>query len=209
MRLVSAPRSFRDPRLPLPGRTVWCRPPVLEQVRGSPRQPRCVYGTLGTVFNVESGDLLSRLVQAFSRLEIEALLTTGPHIGRHELPDAPARVQVEQFVPQHQVLARSRAVVCHGGSGTVIASLSLGVPVVLLPMGADQPDNADRCEELGVGVVLDPVSVEPDAIVAGMRTVMDDRPYAQAAARLASEAHGQPQLHEIADLHALLETGQA
>ena len=80
-------------------------------------------------------------------------------------------MRVEQFVPQHEVLGHCDAVVCHGGSGTLIAALSLGVPVVVLPMGADQPDNADRCEELGVGIVLDALTAEPATISAAVRAV--------------------------------------
>ena len=111
---------------------------------------------------------------------------------------------MEQFVPQHEVLGRCDAVVCHGGSGTLIAALSLGVPVVVLPMGADQPDNADRCEELGVGIVLDALTAEPSAISAAVRAVRTEPSYRQVAAELAREAADQPPVDELEELRALL-----
>ena len=50
-----------------------------------------------------------------------------------------------------------RLVVSHGGSGSVVGALAHGLPMVLLPLGADQPQNARRCAELGVARVLDAV----------------------------------------------------
>ena len=68
------------------------------------------------------------------------------------------------------MLPRCSAVVSHGGSGSVLGALAHGLPQVLIPMGADQPLNAARCEELGLARVLDPVAATPadvrDAVTA-------------------------------------------
>ena len=70
-------------------------------------------------------------------------------------------MQIERYLPHSAVLPRCDVVVSHGGSGTVIGALAAGLPSVVLPMGADQPLNAARCEALGVGVALDAVRVTP------------------------------------------------
>ena len=44
--------------------------------------------------------------------------------------------------------------VTHGGHGTLIRALAHGVPVVCIPMGRDQSDNAVRAEAIGAGVTL-------------------------------------------------------
>ena len=46
----------------------------------------------------------------------------------------------------------------------MLAALSVGVPLIVMPVAADQPENADRCVAAGVGVTLgtderDPASV--------------------------------------------------
>ena len=205
MRITPAPASFRDPQMGTPFAQHAVRPPILD---GVVRQTdgALVYATLGTVFNTESGDLLDRLVQALAQLDTESVVTVGPYVDPSELlPRAGGRVRVEQFVPQHEVLARCDAVVCHGGSGTLIAALSLGVPVVVLPMGADQPDNADRCEELGVGIVLDALTAEPATISAALRAVTTESHYRRAAAALAAEAASQPPIDELDELGVLLD----
>lgn len=82
--------------------------------------------------------------------------------------------------------------------------LSLGIPVVTLPMGADQPDNSDRCAELGVGITLDPLSVTPAEIAASARTVLDDPEFHAAAATLGDEAATQMPLDAVPELRELL-----
>jgi len=51
-------------------------------------------------------------------------------------------VHVEAWVPQADALAAATVVVCHGGSGTTFGTLAAGLPLVIVPMFADQPANA-------------------------------------------------------------------
>jgi UDP:flavonoid glycosyltransferase YjiC (YdhE family) len=202
--LAPVPRSFRDPALPVPVSLRMVRPAILDEAVRAPSPSPFVYGTLGTIFNLESGDLLHRLVSGLEQAGRDALVTVGPHIEPGEFGSVAANVRVEQFVPQHEVLGRCAAVVSHGGSGTLVAALALGVPVVVLPMGADQPDNADRCEALGVGVVLDPLTADAATIAAAVTDVISDGRYSRAAAALAAEAAGQPRVGELPELAELL-----
>jgi UDP:flavonoid glycosyltransferase YjiC (YdhE family) len=50
-------------------------------------------------------------------------------------------------------------VVSHAGSGSLIGALAHGLPSLLIPMGADQPLNAARCQALGAAHVLDAVTL--------------------------------------------------
>jgi UDP:flavonoid glycosyltransferase YjiC (YdhE family) len=207
LRLTPAPASFRDPAVPAPFDLHHVRPPIVDApIQALAGPAPTVYATLGTVFDTESGDLFARLVQALAMLDpaTTALLTIGDHVTRDELPPAPDHVRIEPFVAQRDVLGGCTAVVCHGGTGTLIAALSLGVPVVVLPMGADQPDNADRCVDLGVGIVLDVMSARPAEIADAVRTVLTDGRFAAAAGRLATEAAGQPPVSDVPALLALL-----
>jgi UDP:flavonoid glycosyltransferase YjiC (YdhE family) len=66
-----------------------------------------------------------------------------------------------------------------------------GVPVVALPLGRDQPDNAQRIVECGAGVRLMP-DARPAEIAEAVQTVLSDPRYRAAAkaigARIAAEA---------------------
>ena len=115
-----------------------------------------VYFTLGTIFNLESGDLFERVLAGLSGLPVSVVVTVGREVDPKALGPQPGNVRVEQYVPQSLLLPRCDLVVSHAGSGSVVGALAHGLPMVLLPIGADQPLNAARCEALGVARVLDP-----------------------------------------------------
>jgi len=73
--------------------------------------------------------------------------------------------------------------VTHGGHGTVIKSLAAGVPLVILPHGRDQADNAARVVARHAGVKLTRTS-KPTKIAAAIRAVLDDPSYADGARAL-------------------------
>ena len=144
------------------------------------------------MFHVESGDLFSRVVDGLRELPVNLLVTVGDEIDPAELGPQPSNVQVERFVPQVEVLPLCDLVVSHGGSGTVIAALAHGLPMVLIPMGADQPFNVARCEALGLARVLDPVAATPDGIREAVSEVLDDGRYREAAGQMAGEMAAMP-----------------
>ena len=183
--LAPLPPRYRDPAFPLPAATVHYRPFERTPQRhdGTPS----VYVTLGTVFNLESGDLFARVLAGVRDLPVEVVATVGDGIDPAELGELPAHIRVERFVPQAEVLPRSSVVVSHGGSGSVLGSLAHGLPQVLIPMGADQPLNADRCARLGLARVLDPVAATPEEIGAAVAEVLANRSYRDAAQALQAE----------------------
>ncbi len=56
------------------------------------------------------------------------------------------------YAPYSRVFAHSSVIVHQGGSGTTGQALRAGRPMVVVPFGWDQPDNAARVERLGVGL---------------------------------------------------------
>ena len=65
-------------------------------------------------------------------------------------------MRVERWVPQPEALARASLVVCHGGSGTVLGTLAAGIPLIILPLFADQLANARMLAEAGAARVVEP-----------------------------------------------------
>jgi MGT family glycosyltransferase len=120
-------------------------------------------------------------------LPVDVVATVGPHVSPDEFQPLPENVRIEEYMPQSQVLPHCDAVVSHGGSGSVLGALAHGLPSVLLPMGADQPLNAARCEELGVARVLDAVRATPEAIRESVSIVLSGPSYRVAAELLRDE----------------------
>lgn len=131
----------------------------------------------------DQADLLHRIAQALRTLPVNAVLTTGRAVDPSQI-DAPPNVQVLRAAPHRRVLAEASAVVTHAGHGIVMKALAAGVPMVCIPMGRDQRDNAARVLRLGAGVRIGERSA-PDRIAAAVTEVMSDAQYATAASRFA------------------------
>ncbi len=194
------PPSYRDPAFPLLAPAHSLRPLALGAAGDNTAPPwiavlpgaPTVYFTLGTVFNMESGDLFARVLAGLRDLPINLVVTVGRHIDPEEFGPQPANVHIERYIPQALLLPHCSLVVSHGGSGSVIGALAHGLPMVLIPMGADQPLNAARCEALGVGRVLDAVKATPDTVREAVSNALADPTYRRAAERLRDEIAALP-----------------
>jgi UDP:flavonoid glycosyltransferase YjiC (YdhE family) len=195
------PPGFRNPAVPLPATTHTFRsitrdpdasnaaPPFVITRPGAPT----VYFTLGTIFNLESGDLFARALAGLRELPINLVVTVGQHIDPAEFGPQPNHVHIAQYIPQSLILPHCSAVISHGGSGSVLGALTYGLPSVLIPMGADQPLNAARSAELGVARVLDPVEARPEDVSKAVTIVLADPSYRKAAERLRNEITALPE----------------
>ena len=65
--------------------------------------------------------------------------------------DLPPDVRAFSYVPFGKVLRRCSALVYHGGVGTLAQGIKAGIPHLVVPNSHDQPDNARRVEQLGLG----------------------------------------------------------
>jgi UDP:flavonoid glycosyltransferase YjiC (YdhE family) len=82
------------------------------------------------------------------------------------------------------VLPYCSAVITHGGHGTVMKALIAGVPLVVVPLGRDQPDNAARVVHAGAGTRLRK-KASVSALRAAAAQVIEDPRYRAAARRMA------------------------
>jgi UDP:flavonoid glycosyltransferase YjiC (YdhE family) len=88
--------------------------------------------------------------------------------------------------------------VCHAGSGTTLAALTAGLPLVLVPQGADQHTNADACQRVGVARVLYSDAVTSTAVRdAVMAIVEPESPEQSMARRIAAEIAAMPAATEV------------
>jgi UDP:flavonoid glycosyltransferase YjiC (YdhE family) len=87
-----------------------------------------------------------RVVEGLRKLPVRVLATVGVNIDPASIPVIADNVRIERFVPQSAVLPHCDLVVNHAGSGSVIGALAHDIPVIALPMGADQELNAERLQ---------------------------------------------------------------
>lgn len=165
--------------------------------------------TLGTHYN-QRPRLMRLLVEAAAQLDVSVIATVGPGVDPADvIADPPDHVRVEQFVPLSAVLPHTDLVITAGGFNTVIGALSHGLPMLVVPLGADQSTNARRVVELGVGRERAADGLTADEVTSDLRELLMDPAYRLRATRLAELCRrlpGPPAALNL--LRKLAETGE-
>lgn len=159
----------------------------------------CLYLTFGTAMgsSEQAKAMFRAALEAVGGSDVNAMMTTGPTMDVSALGTIPANVKVKDFVPQSEVFPHVDAVLCHGGSGSVLGALSGGLPLVVTPIGADQPENASAVAALGAGIAVTTPDVQ--AISAALHKVLTDPRYREAARKVAAEIEAQSGIEDAVD----------
>jgi UDP:flavonoid glycosyltransferase YjiC (YdhE family) len=170
-------------------------------VAGLPDRPT-VYATLGTVFGGYPAGraTFSAILAALRDEPCNLIVTVGRDIDPTDFGSQPPHVRIERYIPQGQLLPHCDVVVNQGGFSTITGALGAGLPLVVIPIGADQPLNAACCESLGVGQVIGPDERTPELIRDTVRAVLADPAYRANSARVREEMAPLPGLDHAVNL---------
>jgi UDP:flavonoid glycosyltransferase YjiC (YdhE family) len=160
-------------------------------VAGLPARPN-VYMTLGTVTNTDV-TVFRAVLEGLAEEHLNLIVTVGRDNDPEMLGALPANARVERYIPQSLLLESCSAVISHAGSGTTLAALTHGLPQLLIPQGADQFANAERCEQAGVATRLLPEQVSAAAVRDHVVALLaDDGRYRLRAMQLQLEVTSMP-----------------
>ena len=154
-----------------------------------------IYATLGTAQN-HRVDVFEKILVGLRDEPVELVVTVGRTQDPSQFGTQPPHVHIERYIPQSVLYPHCAAVVAHGGSGTLMGALAHGLPLVLLPLGADQPANAQAAEAAGVALVLDPARMTPVDVRNAVRAVLMQRDYRHHARRLQAEIVALPEFDQ-------------
>lgn len=124
---------------------------------------RSVFVTLGTVYSGNTAALVAA-IEGLQGLAANLIVAVGPQGNPSLLTGCGDHLLVERLVPLASVLGRCSAVVSQGGSGVMLGAMSLGLPQLMLPQGADQFRNAELGTRTGAALALLPQEATSDAI---------------------------------------------
>lgn len=156
--LVLTSQAFDFPADSLPANVRYVGPQLDDPAWLAPWEPPATAGenqplvlvSLSTTYQRQA-DVARRVVAALADLPVRGLVTLGPALDGERF-SLPANVRTESYIPHRLAFPHADLVITHSGHGTVITALSAGVPLVCLPMGRDQGDNAARVVWRGAGV---------------------------------------------------------
>jgi MGT family glycosyltransferase len=187
--LVGVPRRFDFPCEALPGNARYVGPmlagPVPGPGPGGPGRGRVLVSFSTTA--MRQREVIQRSLEALASVDVEVVCTLGG-VSMEGL-SVPANASVFDWVPHRELLPATNVVVTHGGLSTVMAALAAGVPMVCMPMGRDQPLNAERVAALGLGVDLSP-EASAEAIRDAVGLVLGDESFRGRARSMAEDIAG-------------------
>lgn len=96
------------------------------------------------------------------------------------------------FLPLSTILATCSLIVHHGGSGSTAAPLHYGIPQLVMPSFADNFLSAQRVVERGVGLSLDPTTVDGATVRASIERLLAEPAFTAAALEVSAEMATQP-----------------
>ncbi|XP_070820215.1 UDP-glucuronosyltransferase 2A2-like isoform X2 [Chaetodon trifascialis] len=105
-----------------------------------------------------------------------------------------ANTRTYNWIPQNDLLGhpKTRAFITHGGTNGIYEAIYHGVPMVGIPMFADQPDNMIHMKAKGAAIIVGFNSMKTEDLRDAINTVINDKPYKESAMWLSSIHHDRP-----------------
>ena len=130
-------------------------------------------------------DINRRLCDAFtqvtSRLQMSVIWKLKAADGYCQNPS----ILTSPWIPQKDLLAdpRVKLLISHGGHNSIVESVYHGKPLILFPIGLDQPSNAAAAASKGFAVQMSLVDFTAELLVSTIETLLADHRYENAAQR--------------------------
>lgn len=206
--LLPFPPRYRDPATVLPPTAHFVRHISFDSLHPGdlqtpawitqlPQRPT-VYASLGTAYS-DFPEIFAAILDGLRDEPVNLIVTTN-NINPASFGPQPPHVHLATYMPQSVIFPCCDLVITHGGSGTVRAAIAHDLPMVVIPIAADQPDNARRCAALGLAQVILPGRRTPEAIRGATRAVLEDRAYRRTAQQLGAEMRALPGPEHVVQL---------
>ena len=168
-----------------------------------------VHVTEGTV-HFKDPVVLKAAVEGLKDADIRVVITTGTDRNADELGlgSVADNIRIEAFVPHEPLFERCDLLVTTGSAGTVSKALAAGVPIVIVPIGWEHAENAQRIVDSGVGVRLEPRNCNAKSLREAVDHVLSHPNYRSRALALGKELLAQGGSRRGAELLEQL-TGRA
>jgi len=116
-----------------------------------------IYFSLDTVCNHDL-TLFETIISTLNMLPYKSIISSGGNYYVYDILHEQYRkygnIEIYPFVNQLEVLSEAKIFITHAGAGSVYEGIYLGTPLICIPQNFDQPYNAKKIVELGLGVSL-------------------------------------------------------
>lgn len=158
-------------------------------IRHLPDRPT-VYVSLGTIFN-DNPEVFATILDGLADEDADVVVTVGADADPAALGPQPDHIHIEGFIPQQALLPHCDVVVNQGGTA-ILPILAHGLPLLILPQGANQFHQAELCAAAGVATTLSPAEVTAESVRDGVRALLAEPAYRRASRGVAAELAAMP-----------------
>lgn len=109
-----------------------------------------IYLSLGTVFN-NKPEIFKKILYGLEKENLQIIVSAGGAYEKLMKYSFGDNVLIFRSVPQLEILKKVDLVISHGGNNTINETLATGKPIIVMPIGGEQGDNASKVEYLNVG----------------------------------------------------------
>jgi MGT family glycosyltransferase len=155
-----------------------------------------IYFSLGSLGSADA-DLMRRVIAVLADTPHRYIVSKGP---LHEELELAPNMWGAEFLPQTSILPLVDLVITHGGNNTTTEALHFGKPLIALPLFWDQYDNAQRVDELGLGVRLDTYFFTDEQLKTAIEKLLGDKELQVRLHFASTEIQSRDGLRRAADL---------
>jgi rhamnosyltransferase subunit B len=199
-RVLASPQPDWPPNVTITGFVFYngrdLLPPDLDEFLSAGPPP--VVFTLGTSAVGAAGSFYEESVKAAMQLGVRAVLLTGGFPQNRPKTPVSRDVMLVDRAPHQLLFPRASAVVHQGGIGTTAQALRVARPMLVVPHGHDQPDNAFRVTRLGVARTVFPRSYRAGRVAKVLSSLLTDSSFARRASEVAAVVRSEGGAEEAA-----------
>lgn len=148
--------------------------PVLAEILKRKGDRKLIFASLGSQivsYGAAYQRFFSKIITAMQDMaDTFLVLCIGPDLLISDMDSPGENVMIVNWISQIGLLQHTALALTHGGIGTLKECMYYGVPVIVLPIARDQPDNARRMVQHGLGETADILEVP----VATLKTMIPD-----------------------------------
>jgi UDP:flavonoid glycosyltransferase YjiC (YdhE family) len=157
-----------------------------------------VYLTMGSTGILDA--FLRRTYDALSKTPYRFVVTTAGQARPETIAMAPSNFRIAKYAPGNDLVKLCRALIFHGGNGTLYQGLAAGLPMIGLPSHLEQKISFEVATRNGFGIGFPARSVSGKQLVTALDRIIEDPSYRQNAQRFAEAVKSHHGAREAADI---------
>jgi UDP:flavonoid glycosyltransferase YjiC (YdhE family) len=163
--------------------------------QAAPKNRPTVLVSFGTLHSAPA--VISPILRELAKQDVDIKTTLGP-FSRADYELDTEKVTFVEFTPLAELLQGVDVLVGNGGAGTTLGALAEGVPLVTVPLAADQFLIAERVAASGAGIALPDGAGNPEKVAEAVADVLSETPYRGEVKKVASHIAGLASPQDIA-----------